>query len=1249
MHVLFVHQNYPAQFGHIASRLVRRHGFRCTFVTESPAVKKSGLEYVHYGQRGGATARNHRLSRSFENFTWKSHAVYEALKARPDIQPDLVVGHSGFGSTLFLGDLYRCPVINHCEWYYRGSDSDGSFLGHADPERGIRNRAWNAGLLADLEACCLGYSPTWWQRSRIPTEFQYKLATIFDGIDTEVWRPALPGLENRRIGKCVIPEGVRVVTYVSRGFESIRGFDVFVDIARRIADRRSDTVFLCIGSDRVCYGSDLTRIAERSYREHVLGRMRVPEERFLFAGPVTPTELARAFGFSDLHIYLTAPFVLSWSLMDALACGCPVLVSDTQPLREVIEHGRNGLMSPYYDVDRFVELALQVLADPAEHKRTLGEAGRGLIEGQYSLDVVLPKMLDLYERAISGRPPTPLPETRPQVPATASAGGDGLSRLRCENDWPTMQGTAEANRAPSSVGPSDRAVIADALPNKAELILELGAWEGHRTRLLAEMSPMATVLAVERWHGCRESASHPDWIPRLPQIWERFARNCADLHDRIVPMRCAPTDGLQEVFDAGLEPDCVFIDCDYDLAEVQSVLATARRLFPRAVLIGDDWRWWAVRDTVRDLSAAPALHVYSSANTWVARPAPAGRPSRDVAIWAPGKANTPIRAAALAGQLEKGQTFRVERLRAVPLSLPLSFSDATALGIRGLHCGSGGTLLPGCLNTDAAALVDQSGLGTERDRIYLCDDATLYLPHDATQLFPLADHVFDWVYSEHFIEHLTPDAASAWLAEVRRVLKPGGLLRISTPDLAKYAAGYTDPQGKFYQIHQRRLHEMGVRGASQRKAWMLNQIFRLWQHQWIYDFAELEQAVVSAGFPRAAVQRCGFQQGGLEEVARLDQAVRNDESLYLEVRKPEQVVRPATRKRRDHDSHRPRILVAIPHYHAESNSRLFGSLKESRQARGRALAKCVASLHANFGGLQWMSSLAKPERFPANGATGAQLSVLVCTTRGRHALADCQVPPKAFEHVDAACPGPLLGYACHAELKRRLGQFDYYCYVEDDLLVRDPWWFQKLAWFSSQMGEECLLQPNRYELSRDGSGVKVYIDGDLPDAATERYQDVSIDRQRIASYLGTDIMFRRALNPHAGCFFLTAAQLEEWSKRSYFLDRDRSFYSPLESAASVGIMRTFRVYKPALEAANFLEVQHCGDAWMRKIGRRDLAAERTAERQIPQRPEEVRVQFPANEVQIVQQTTGSGIAAEPSTTPELLRFPAEVVTGSDFQ
>jgi glycosyltransferase involved in cell wall biosynthesis len=403
MHILFVHQNFPAQFGHIADYLAKHHGFRCTFVSEKPAGRAGNIERIQYRIQGGATPQNHYCSRTFENAIWHTHAVYEALKARPDIQPDLIVGHSGFGSTLFLRELYRCPIVNYFEYFYRPTQSDMDFRPDF-PTRELdclRARARNAMLLLDLENCDLGYSPTQWQRDRLPRLFHDKVRVIFDGVDTQLWKP-LPK-SPRCLGGRTFPDDVRIVTYATRGMESMRGFDIFMKMAKKLCDRRKDVLFLIAGEDRVCYGGDEKVTGQKSFKEWVLAQDNYDLSRFMFLGLVPPPVLAQLFALSDLHVYLTVPFVLSWSLMDALACGATVLASNTAPVREMIEHGQNGLLADFFDVDGLAETADRVLNAPQEYKH-LGAAGVGMICSRYSLEVCLPRMLDLYREVLAARP-----------------------------------------------------------------------------------------------------------------------------------------------------------------------------------------------------------------------------------------------------------------------------------------------------------------------------------------------------------------------------------------------------------------------------------------------------------------------------------------------------------------------------------------------------------------------------------------------------------------------------------------------------------------------------------------------------------------------------------------------------------------------------------------------------------------------------------------------------------------------------
>lgn len=401
MHVVLLHQNFPAQFGPLLSRLGGQTGWRFTFVSRHGEGSFPGVERLAYDPQGGATQQTHYFSRTFENVTWHSAAVYHVLKQRPDIRPDLIVAHSGFLTAIPLRELYpECPVVNLFEYFYRTRNSDIDFRPD-DPPRTIdriRARFRNAAILLDLESCDAGYTPTQWQRSRFPTEYQSKIQVIFDGIDTNLWhpRPRYP----RRAGRFRVPEDVRLVTYAARGFESIRGFDIFMRFAKKLYDRRPDVRFLVIGEDKVHYGGDLKKTGGQSFKDWVLSQDDYDLSKFAFVGRVAPDVLAQAFSITDLHVYLTVPFVLSWSLLNAMACGATILASDTPPVREVIRDQDNGLLVDFFDVEAMAEIADRVLRDP-ESYRPLGQRAIEDIRTRYSLDVCLPQLVDLFERTAS--------------------------------------------------------------------------------------------------------------------------------------------------------------------------------------------------------------------------------------------------------------------------------------------------------------------------------------------------------------------------------------------------------------------------------------------------------------------------------------------------------------------------------------------------------------------------------------------------------------------------------------------------------------------------------------------------------------------------------------------------------------------------------------------------------------------------------------------------------------------------------
>jgi hypothetical protein len=277
-----------------------------------------------------------------------------------------------------------------------------------------------------------------------------------------------------------------------------------------------------------------------------------------------------------------------------------------------------------------------------------------------------------------------------------------------------------------------------------------------------------------------------------------------------------------------------------------------------------------------------------------------------------------------------------------------------------------------------------------------------------------------------------------------------------------------------------------------------------------------------------------------------------------------------------------RILFAIPHYfRPTADGPVYGSLRSAPAARTASVAACLTAIQQSFGRPQCVIDIARRTTLPANHATANGADVVVCTT-GNHHLLDRLPPENHCYSKQATDAEPMrLGFECHRVLRDRMSEgYDYFCYLEDDLVIRDPWFFEKLRWFTDRFGDDTLLMPNRYEVLPGQIVHKAYVDGPLKPEATRAFQNIAVEPILETEFLGKRIRFERATNPHSGGFFLNRRQMEFWATTPGFGEGDSRFVGPLESAATLGVMQTFRISKPAAANAAFLEVEHHQPAFL---------------------------------------------------------------------
>lgn len=402
MRFLFVHQNFPAQFRHVALALADDLRHEVVGIGDARTVKPGRamhprLAVVVYQSPRGGGQHTHPYLRDFEGQVRRGQKLFRAatqLKAKGFL-PDVVVVHPGWGEALFLRELFPAARhIHYCEYFYHADGGDVGF----DPEFPVtldgraRVHVRNSAQLLGLTQCHSGISPTRWQRSRYPAEYQPRISVLHEGVDTTLVRPE-PRAVLEAAGS-TFRAGDEIVTFVARNLEPYRGFHCFMRALSGLQAMRPAAQFLIVGGDEVSYGRRLPE--GESYRQKYSAEVRdqVDWSRVHFLGKLPYGEYLKVLQVSAAHVYLTYPFVLSWSMLEAMAAGCLVIGSATPPVQEMIVHGENGLLTDFFDHETLARKVAGALADPQSFA-PIRQRAREFVRQNYDLQTrCLPAWVD---------------------------------------------------------------------------------------------------------------------------------------------------------------------------------------------------------------------------------------------------------------------------------------------------------------------------------------------------------------------------------------------------------------------------------------------------------------------------------------------------------------------------------------------------------------------------------------------------------------------------------------------------------------------------------------------------------------------------------------------------------------------------------------------------------------------------------------------------------------------------------------
>lgn len=405
MRILFVHQNFPGQFRHLAPAMAARGHRVMALRQDVPREQFPGVTIVNYKLRRANTPGIHPWALPFESKVVHAEAAGRAalaLKAE-GFTPDLIYVHPSWGESLGLREVWPLArIVSFCEFHYHPYGADTNF----DPEFGppdwaadVRVRIKNAVHHLAMEISDYGISPTEWQRAQYPEWFRQRIAVVHDGIDTDVVKPNPEAKIGIRGGEVELHAGDEVVTFVSRTLEPYRGYHIFMRALPEVLRRRPRAHVLIVGGSEGGYGA--APPAGTNWQKHFLDEAVVAGldlSRVHFLGRIPYPAYLSVLQVSAVHVYLTYPFVLSWSLLEAMSAGCFVVGSDTPPVAELIQHRQNGSLTDFFDVAALVD-AVNYGLSAADECQQMRRAARRTILDHYDLHrICLPCQIELIEK-----------------------------------------------------------------------------------------------------------------------------------------------------------------------------------------------------------------------------------------------------------------------------------------------------------------------------------------------------------------------------------------------------------------------------------------------------------------------------------------------------------------------------------------------------------------------------------------------------------------------------------------------------------------------------------------------------------------------------------------------------------------------------------------------------------------------------------------------------------------------------------